>query len=347
MTRRVAVTGATGFIGTHLVANLVERGVEVRAIVRPSSVAAHRHTLAAPPDLPDLRAPLHLTDPDPPGSPHRILTVVRTGLERAALADAFRDVDAVVHLAGVVSTIRERELFDVNVGGTRAVADAARAAGVRLIHVSSLAAAGPASAGRPRSEDDPAAPVTPYGRSKLEGERVLAAMPDLRWIVLRPGIVYGPGDRAMLPLFQLAAHGVLPLVGRAGAAYTMIHVSDLIRTIVAALDSADRQTVFAGHPHPATGRELLEGVRSAAGRTALILRVPLALARLAAIAGDIGGAIRGRPLALNGTRYVELSAEGFVCRVDRLRDRLGIVAEVDLAQGLAQTAAWYRQKRWL
>ena len=310
------MTGATGFIGTHLVANLVERGVEVRAIVRPSSVAAHRHTLAAPPDLPDLRAPLHLTDPDPPGSPHRILTVVRTGLERAALADAFRDVDAVVHLAGVVSTIRERELFDVNVGGTRAVADAARAAGVRLIHVSSLAAAGPASA-------------------------------DLRWIVLRPGIVYGPGDRAMLPLFQLAAHGVLPLVGRAGAAYTMIHVSDLIRTIVAALDSADRQTVFAGHPHPATGRELLEGVRSAAGRTALILRVPLALARLTAIAGDIGGAIRGRPLALNGTRYVELSAEGFVCRVDRLRDRLGIVAEVDLAQGLAQTAAWYRQKRWL
>jgi nucleoside-diphosphate-sugar epimerase len=276
------------------------------------------------------------------------LTVVRAGLERAALADAFRDVDAVVHLAGVVSAIREQELFDVNVEGTRAVADAARAAGVRLIHVSSLAAAGPASAGSPRSEDDPAAPVTPYGRSKLESEGVLAAMPDLRWIVLRPGLVYGPGDRAMLPLFQLAAHGVLPLVGRASAAYTVIHVSDLVRAIVAALDGGvDRQTVFAGHPRPATGRQLLEGVRSAVGRPARIVRVPMALARVAAIAGDIGGAIRGRPLPLNGTRYVELSAEGFVCRVDRLRDRLGIVAEVDLAQGLAQTAAWYRQEHWL
>jgi nucleoside-diphosphate-sugar epimerase len=342
LTQRIAVTGATGFIGRHVVAHLVERGMDVRAIVRFSSVAPHFQALPAPPDP---RDPPDLPDPRDPSA---LLTVVRAGLERAALADAFRDVDAVVHLAGVVSAIREQELFDVNVEGTRAVADAARAAGVRLIHVSSLAAAGPASAGSPRSEDDPAAPVTPYGRSKLESEGVLAAMPDLRWIVLRPGIVYGPGDRAMLPLFQLAARGVLPLVGRASAAYTVIHVSDLVRAIVAALDGGvDRQTVFAGHPRPATGRQLLEGVRSAVGRPARIVRVPMALARVAAIAGDIGGAIRGRPLPLNGTRYVELSAEGFVCRVDRLRDRLGIVAKVDLAQGLAQTAAWYRQEHWL
>jgi nucleoside-diphosphate-sugar epimerase len=73
----------------------------------------------------------------------------------------------------------------------------------------------------------------------------------------------------------------------------------------------------------------------------------MALTRLAAIAGDIGGAIRGRALALNRARYIELSAEGFVCRVDRLRDRLGIVAAIDLPDGLAQTTAWYRQERWL
>jgi nucleoside-diphosphate-sugar epimerase len=341
--RRVAVTGATGFIGRHLVADLVDRGIEVRAIVRGS---------------PERLALLQSDgargfQPSGTGSPERLalradVSVVRAGLERAALADAFRDVDAVVHLAGVVSTLRQQEFIAVNVEGTREVADAARAAGARLIHVSSLAAAGPASAGSPRSEDDPAAPVTPYGRSKLESERVLAAMPDLRWIVLRPGIVYGPGDRALLPLFRFATRGVLPLVGRATAAYTVIHVSDLIRAIVAALDSnADRQTVFAGHLRPATGRELLDGVRSAVGGPARIVRMPMALTRLAAIAGDIGGAIRGRPLALNGTRYVELSAEGFVCRVDRLRDCLGIVAEVDLAQGLAQTATWYRQEHWL
>jgi len=304
VTRRIAVTGATGFIGRHLVADLVARGVEVVAVGRP--------------------------------------------LDGATVTNALNGVDALVHLAGVVSSVRDQDYSAVNVGLTRVVADAARAAGVRLIHVSSLAAAGPAPVSAPRSEDDPPAPVTPYGRSKLEAERVLAAMPGLRWIVLRPGIVYGPGDRAMLPLFRLASWGLLPLVGRPGAAYTIIHVADLVRAIAAALESGvDRDTIFAGHPRPVSALEILEGVRDAVGGTARIVALPMALTRIAAVAGDIGGALRGRPLPINGSRYVELSAEGFVCRVDRLRDRLGIVAQVALREGLAGAAAWYREQGWL
>ena len=166
--------------------------------------------------------------------------------------------------------------------------------------------------------------------------------------MLRPGVVYGPGDRALLPLFRFAARGVMPLVGRADAAYTFIHVTDLVRAITAAVDSpAAGDTMFAGHPHPVTTREILEGVRTAAGARAAIIRIPMAVTRLAAIAGDIGGTLRGRPSVINSRRYVELASEGFVCRVDRLRDRLGIVARIDLREGLAETAAWYRQEGWL
>jgi nucleoside-diphosphate-sugar epimerase len=323
--RRIAVTGATGFIGRNLVADLVARGDDVRAIVRRS--------VARPQERPVL---------------HPDATVVRTPLERAALAEAFAGVDAVVHLAGVVSAVDERDFFAVNVDLTRAVADAARAAGVRLIHISSLAAAGPAPLSAPRSEDDPPAPVTAYGRSKLEGERVVTAMPDLRWTILRPGIVYGPGDRAVLPLFRFARLGILPLAGRPGAAYMMIHVADLIRTIVAAVErTIERDTIFAGHPRPVSARELLEAVRAAHGGAARIVPVPTAVLKIAAAAGDIGAAMLGRPLLINRSRYVELSAEGFVCRVDRLRDRLGIVAQVELREGLAGTAAWYRRQGWL
>jgi len=301
---RVAVTGASGFIGRHVTATLAARGDEAVAVRRP--------------------------------------------FEASALERMFRDVGAVVHLAGVVSAVREREYVDANVEGTRAVAEAARAAGVRLVHISSLAAAGPAPAAAPRSEDDPPRPLTAYGRSKLAGEQVLRGMSGLRFVALRPGVVYGPGDRALLTLFRMARLGVLPLVGRAGAAYTIVHVADVVRAIAAAIDAdLSGDAIFVGHPMPAAARDILEGVRAAVAPTARIVRVPMAITRIAAVGGDLAGAIRGRPAPINSSRYAELAAAGFVCRVDRLRERLGVVAQIDLGDGLARTAEWYRTAGWL
>jgi nucleoside-diphosphate-sugar epimerase len=304
VTQRIAVTGASGFIGRHLVEHLGARGTEVIAVRRP--------------------------------------------FEGGTLRDALRRADAVVHLAGVVSAVRERDYFSANVDGTRAIADAARASGVPMIHISSLAAAGPASPRAPRSEDDAAAPINAYGRSKLAGERVVAASDGLRWTILRPGVVYGPRDRALLPVFRLAEHGILPLVGRTDAAYTFIHVADLVRVITAAVDRpAQRDILFAGHPDPVTTRDLLEGVRATSSVRGRIVRIPLAITRLAAFGGDAVGALFGKRTLINSRRYAELASAGFVCRVDRLRDRLGIVAEIGLHEGLADAYAWYRSEGWL
>jgi nucleoside-diphosphate-sugar epimerase len=315
--RTVAVTGATGFIGRHVTADLIARGIGVRAIVRPGS----KHD--APAGAAAIRAPL----------------------DAAALADAFAGADTVVHLAGVVSALEPRVYAAVNVEGTRAVARAAHAAGARLVHVSSLAAAGSASAASPRREDDPSSPRTPYGRSKLEGEQVVKDTPGLRWMILRPGVVYGPGDRALLPLFKFAERGLLPLVGRPDAAYTFVHVHDVVRTIAAAIEAAAvAEILFVGHPHPVTARELLEAIRLVVGRPAAVIPVPQVVTRLAAAGCDLVARVVGRPLPLTRWRYVELSAEGFVCQVDRLRERLGIVAELGLRDGLADTAGWYRRE---
>jgi nucleoside-diphosphate-sugar epimerase len=316
---RVAVTGATGFIGRHLVAHLAARGDKVLAIARASSTTT--------------------------GFPAAV-SVLQAPLEAAVLTAAFSRVDTVVHLAGIVSTVHGREYFDVNTSGTRAVAVAARSADAHLIDISSLAAGGPAPASAPRSESDPPAPINDYGRSKLEAERAIGAIPDLQWTVLRPGVVYGPGDRALLPLFHLARLGVLPLVGQSGAAYSMVHVTDLVAAITAAIDRRlSGETMFVAHPRPVTTRALLEGVRDAAGSRAVLVPVPMILTRLLALGGDALGAISGRPQALNGRRYDEMAAVGFACRVDRLRDRLGIVAAIDLKEGLADTAAWLRTAR--
>ena len=304
MSRRIAVTGASGFIGRHVVAHLAARGDRVVAVRRP--------------------------------------------FEPAPLLEMLRGADAIVHLAGVVSALREQDYFAANVDGTKVVAAAARAAGVPLIHISSLAAAGPASPRAPRSEDDPPAPINAYGRSKLDGERAVAASDGLQWTILRPGVVYGPGDRALLPMFRLAARGFLPLVGRANAAYTFIHIADLVRVITAAVDRpAAGDTLFVGHPHPVTTRDLLEGIRAASGVRAAIVPIPLAVIRLAAFAGDAAGLLLGRRAVINSRRYAELASEGFVCRVDRLRDRLGAAAQIGLRDGLADACTWYRKEGWL
>ena len=301
---RIAVTGASGFIGRHVVSYLRSRGDDVIEVGRP--------------------------------------------LDPKVIGKAIARAETVIHLAGVVSTSREQDYVTVNVQGTRAVVVAAHAQGARLVHISSLAAAGPAGPLSPRSEDDPPAPMTAYGRSKLEGERAVAAVSGLQWTILRPGIVYGPGDRALLPLFALATHGVLPHVGRSSAAYTFVHISDMVRVIVAAVDQDTRGDVlFVGHPQPVTTRALLEGVRKAVGRAAILVRVPMSVLKLVALLGDVGGAVRGKPLPMNSRRYAELATDGFVCRVDRLRGRLGIVANVGLDEGLSEAAAWYRREGWL
>jgi len=304
VSRRIAVTGSSGFIGSNLVEALSAKGDEVLRLARP--------------------------------------------FDPSRIADALRGAAAVVHLAGRVSAVRERDFAEANVEGTRAVAEGARRAGVPIVHISSLAAGGPAPAAAPRSESDPPAPITAYGRSKLESERAIAAMDGLRWTILRPTVVYGPRDRGMLPLFRMAARGVLPLVGRRTAAFMFVHVDDLIRAIDRAIDAgAHGETLFVAHPRPATTREVLEAVCAAVGRRAPIVPIPDAVLRAACAAGDLAARLRGRRILLDSSRYRELSADGFVCRVDRLRERLGVVAEIDLGSGLARTAAWYRSQGWI
>jgi nucleoside-diphosphate-sugar epimerase len=318
--RSVAMTGATGFIGRHAAAALASRGIAVTSIVRPGS----RHT--------------------PPADS----TVVQAPLDAAALRKAFAEMDAVIHLAGVVAAVDARTFFTVNAEGTRAVAAAARDAGARLIHVSSLAAAGPAPASAPSRETDTPRPITPYGASKLESERIVNATEGLRSIILRPGVVYGPTDRAVFPLFQAAQRGILPLVGHIDAAYAFIHVDDVVRAVVAAVEKVDVSgAVFVAHETPVTALDLIDAIQPAVGRPGRVIRIPMAVTRALALAGDVAGWALQKPMPLNSWRYAEMAAEGFVCRVDRMRQDLGIVARVGLKDGMKQTAAWYRAAGWL
>lgn len=193
MTRRVAVTGAAGFVGQALVARLLAEGYAVRALVH--------------------RTPLALR--------HTALECVTGGLgDDAALARLVEGASVVVHVAGVVRGRDARDFRPVNAEGVARVARAAGAQPVppRVILISSLAARAPH--------------LSHYAASKREGEERLAQS-GLDHTILRPPAIYGPGDRELVPLFEIMARGIVPLPGVAGARASLVHVDDLARAILA------------------------------------------------------------------------------------------------------------------
>lgn len=320
MTRTVALTGATGFIGWHVACRFLQEGWQVRALVRPGS------DRPVPQGVDRMRAAL---DDD---------TSVRAACAGAAV---------VVHLAGLVRARSADAFTRVNVDGTRAVARAAQAVGARLVHTSSLGVTGPADPANPPSEDDPARPVNAYGESKRAAEQVVREEDGLEWTILRPTLVYGPRDRLFLPVFRLARLGLFP-IPQPRAVYNLVHVADVARAISHAATSprAVGQVFFVGHPRATAADHMLHAVSAALGKRYRPFIIPHAVLGVAASVGTLLGRV-GLPVPLDRARLAEIDAPGFVCRVDKARAVLGFEASVELGEGMRQTAEWYRAEGWI
>lgn len=314
------MTGATGFVGWHVAEAFRDDGWHVRAIVRPDS-----------------RKPL------PAG-----VEAIRAPLLSAWLGPAVDGTDVVVHCAGAIRAASEAAFSAVNVEGTRAIVDAANAAGVRMVLVSSQAAAGAGTAARPRREDDPPQPVNAYGRSKLAAEEVVRSRARVPWAIVRPCAAYGPRDRGFLPLFRFARRGFFLLPTAPSMAFSLIAVADLARAIVLAVKSerAAGETVFLGHAEPQTTENILQTLAQVFSRTYRPRRVPRPLFRVAAFVGDTAWKWGGQ-FPVDSSRLAEFSAEGFVCSVERARDVIGFDASTGFAEGIRETAWWYQKEGWI
>ncbi len=338
--RSAVVTGGTGFIGGRLIAQLLASGVAVRAIVRPAS--ADKLT-------------------------NRGVEVVAADLEDpSAIAKTIRGVDVVFHLAGATRAIDRQTLWDVNESGTDCIARACAAAPdapPTLIVLSSLAAAGPNVADhgiyRPRIENDPPAPVSDYGRSKLAGERAArrfaAAVPVS---ILRPPIVLGPGDHAGLEWFKfIRAARCFAVIGRGEQLYSVVMVDDLIAAMVAVAGSAERcgtdvddsaGTFHVADPEVLTFKSLNRKIAASIGRPgAWALLVPTVAVPLIGTINDVVGRMSGKPPILGRDKAREATAVGWACDPSRLIDTTGWRPAASLDTRLAQTVDWYREHHWL
>ena len=236
--------------------------------------------------------------------------------------------------------------------------------------MSSLAAAGPSSANRPRVESDPPTPVSHYGRAKraaeLIAERYAAQVPIT---IVRPPIVYGEGDLNMLRFFRSVFRlGIHVAVGVSYSRYSLIHVSDLVDSLVLCAQNGARLSPTgdsaAANPsaaNPPSGYYFVAGdeqptfaelgtlIGTAMGRArVLICRSPgtLVLWPAAAVA-EVWARLRGRPFIFNFDKAREARAGSWTCSSQRVRSQVGFVPRAPLIDRLRQTGNWYLQQNLL
>jgi len=323
----VAVTGASGFIGRALALRLAASGAHVLALVRDTARAGD---LAATPGIELVRGDLR----DP------VLRRELTG--RAGI---------IYHLAGLTSARSRGEFMAVNAEVTGALAAAAARAPAppKLVLVSSLSVAGPRTAARPAREDDPPAPLNGYGESKLLAEELLRREgAGVRWTIVRPPWVYGPGDRATLALFRMAARGFFPSVREGCMQISLVHVHDLVEALILAGNAcvADGRVYYAADGVVHTVAQLGQALLAACGG-GRVLHLPVFVFRCVGLAGEAAGWLSRRPPLLGREKACEGLQPGWVCDDSRIRDELGYRSLVGLEGGVAATLAWYRERGWL
>lgn len=328
------VTGGTGFVGSHLVERLVERGDEVRAVIRPGRTA-----------------PKWLIHP-------RISLVQVNLVDRNALAATLDGVETVYHVAGAIKATSAEAFHQANAETTRSLLAAARGKGTirRFVLVSSQAVAGPSQPHPeapglhvPVTEDDGYAPLSTYGQSKLAAEVIARRFrEDVPLTIVRPTTVYGPRDSASLPFFQLARFGL-----RLGLAehrvISLVHIADLLDGLLLAgeREVPSGRSYFLSGPEDASLRELMAVIGRVSARPGIWIPAP---DRVVRAAGDIAGmfsALTGRAEVFGPEKAQEIIAPGWRCDISRARRELGYNPRVLLTDGIAQTAAWYRERGWV
>lgn len=323
------ITGASGFIGSHLVDALLKEGHEVTALVRSTSPMRW---------LEDKPIRLATGDIRDPGS----------------LREAVRDQDFVFHVAGKISARNFDEFNEANHVGTRNLLEAIvtyRPQVTKVIYVSSMSAGGPTTPDHPLTEEDPSHPISLYGQSKYLGEQAVFEYQDrLSVVAVRPPVVYGPRDKGVLPFFRMAKRHIQLNVGLRDRYITLVHISDLVRALVlvATREDARGGYYYVNDGNPRTSwLELQNVVKKALATWTVTVRLPLAPLFLMASISHALQYATGKTFPLNLPKYRELSQTAWLCHGGKIQRQLGFKPAVSVDQGMPETVQWYEQTGWL
>lgn len=332
---RCLVTGATGFVGSHLVERLVERGYDVRVLVRQSSSLRWLEGLPVEFAYGDLR-------------------------DKASLAGACVGVRNVFHFGATLAANSAADFHTSNETGSRYLAEALAErgeAGGFFVNCSSIAAGGPAIATASqtypvRREDHVDTPVTPYGTSKLAGERAVLELAGttgrFRAVSLRPPVVYGPRSGGILQFFTWIKRGILPLMAPVGARLSFIFVGDLVSAAIQVAERDVEGVYYVTDGDVYTWQEIGHVAGDLMGNVNLReVRVPEGVSKLLAVLSEGESRLTRRPPKLSRSKVRQMRQMHWVCSSEKAGADWDFEATVQLEEGFAEALGWYRQHGWL
>jgi UDP-glucose 4-epimerase len=327
----ILLTGATGFIGHHLVRSALEKGYHVHALVRETS------------QVDDLRTSgitFHYADITKFES---IKTVFNQ------LAKLKVNLDYVIHAAALTKARSEPEFLLVNCGGTQYILSALEHTGLRVrkfIFISSLAACGPELLGKVIDKSR-SRPITLYGKSKLLAESIVKRS-EWPYIILRPTAVYGPGEKDLFTVFKIVSRRLNPMLGFNKQELTFIYVKDLVEMILASLTSPEENKTYfitdgVVYPKSALGN----AIATALNKTSLSLTLPLGLVKTMAMLAQYAASLVKKQSTLNLEKYKELTAQSWNCDVTETFKALAYTPRYNLQEGVKETTLWYQKNKWI
>jgi len=328
LSQKVLLTGASGFIGSFLAEKLLEKGYQVRGLVRTSDDLRW---------IADLDIECHFGDL----------------LRPDTLLRAVEDVDYIYHVAGLTKSCSGEDYYKINEQGTKNIINAILKTNQhlkRFIYVSSQAAAGPSPTLEPLAEIDKPKPITDYGKSKLAAEEYLEKVKnEIPLTIVRPSSVYGPRDRDILHFFKTVKKGINPQVGRRQKYLSLIFVRDLIRGIILAAErkKSAGKTYFITSPRPYSWDEIARVTLKLFNKRGVQVYIPETVIRGISAISELYSKITLKAPLLNNQKFKEMKQSFWVCSPKRARNDLGFEAKTSLEEGLRETLDWYLKYGWL
>ncbi len=326
---RCVVTGATGFIGSHLTESLLDNGFEVLCPVRDTTRLRYLRSTEA-----------------------RVITFENLEYELTSN----NKLDYVFHLAGVTRALDYNGYRVSNVDLTKHFLDLVLNKVdlkffKRFVFVSSQAVSGPASG--PDScitEHDPPNPVSLYGRSKMEAETLVREYGShIPYVVIRPSTVFGPCDIDVLGVFKSCKYRIAPCLTGKDRKVSVIFVEDLVRGIKTAAFSerSIRGTYFITNPEPVVWRDFIREIAKVMGVRVFILPIPAFILRSLGLGADILGKFLGKPFLFRTEKIDEMDQWFWVCSSERASNDFGWAPQNSLRDNLQKTFNWYKNEGWL